>query len=94
MDARLDRQTGERGEHFRDRVGTIRSLAYFLPVIEEVLTLPVNPNYFRYLRQKWNASLQRGRQTAFLAVRQITIPAPCAPLARMIRKHPRTPRRG
>jgi hypothetical protein len=33
-------------------LGTIRSLAYFLPVIEEVLTLPVNPDYFRYLRQK------------------------------------------
>jgi hypothetical protein len=30
----------------------IRSLAYFLPVIDEVLTLPVDPNYFRYLRQK------------------------------------------
>jgi len=33
-------------------LGTIRSLAYFLPVIEEVLTLPVSPDYFRYLRQK------------------------------------------
>jgi hypothetical protein len=30
----------------------IRSLAYFLPVIEEVLTLQVQPDYFRYLRQK------------------------------------------
>jgi len=33
-------------------LGTIRSLAYFLPVIEEVLSLPVNPDYFRYLRHK------------------------------------------
>jgi len=30
----------------------IRSLAYFLPVIEEVLDLRVNPDYFQYLRQK------------------------------------------
>ena len=33
-------------------LGTIRSLAYFLPVIEEVLNLHVNPDYFRYLRHK------------------------------------------
>jgi hypothetical protein len=33
-------------------LGTIRSLAYFLPVIDEVLHLPVSPDYFRYLRQK------------------------------------------
>jgi hypothetical protein len=33
-------------------LGTIRSLAYFLPVIEEVLTLCVNPDYFNYLRSK------------------------------------------
>ena len=30
----------------------IRSLAYFAPVIEEVLTLPVSPEYFRHLRQR------------------------------------------
>ena len=41
-------------------LGTIRSLAYFLPVIDEVLHLPVNPDYFRYLRQKVErASLSR-----------------------------------
>ena len=28
-------------------LGTIRSLAYFLPVIEEVLDLPVSPDYFQ-----------------------------------------------
>ena len=33
-------------------LGTIRSLAYFLPVIEEVLGLRVSPDYFQYLRQK------------------------------------------
>ena len=33
-------------------LGTIRSLAYFLPVIEEVLDLRVSPDYFQYLRQK------------------------------------------
>ena len=33
-------------------LATIRSLAYFLPVIEEVLGLRVSPDYFRYLRQK------------------------------------------
>ena len=31
-------------------LGTIRSLAYFLPVIEEVLNLRVSPDYFDYLR--------------------------------------------
>ncbi len=30
----------------------IRSLAYFLPVIEEVLELRVSPDYFRYLRHR------------------------------------------
>src|SRR5919197_5213721 len=33
-------------------LGTIRSLAYFLPVIEEVLGLRVSPDYFEYLRHK------------------------------------------
>lgn len=33
-------------------LGTIRSLAYFLPVIEEVLELRVGPEYFTYLRHK------------------------------------------
>ena len=30
----------------------IRSLAYFSPVIEEVLSLTVSPEYFRFLRQR------------------------------------------
>jgi hypothetical protein len=33
-------------------LGTIRSLAYFLPVIEEVLSLSISPDYFQHLRQK------------------------------------------
>ena len=33
-------------------LGTIRSLAYFLPVIEEVLAMRVSLDYFQYLRHK------------------------------------------
>lgn len=33
-------------------LGTIRSLAYFTPLIDEVLELRVSPDYFRYLRSK------------------------------------------
>ena len=33
-------------------LATIRSLAYFLPVIEEVLNLEVSPDYFQYLRYR------------------------------------------
>jgi hypothetical protein len=33
-------------------LSTIRSLAYFLPVVEEVLELRVSPDYFEYLRNK------------------------------------------
>ena len=33
-------------------LGTVRSLAYFLPVIDEVLDLKVSPGYFQYLRHK------------------------------------------
>jgi len=33
-------------------LGTIRSLAYFLPVIEEVREMRVNTDYFEYLRNK------------------------------------------
>jgi hypothetical protein len=33
-------------------LGTIRSLAYFVPVIEEVLELRISPDYFRYVRHK------------------------------------------
>ena len=40
-------------------LATIRSLAYFLPVIDEVLGLSVSQDYFQHLRQK----LQRFRST-------------------------------
>ena len=33
-------------------LSSIRSLAYFLPVIEEVIGLRVSPEYFQYLRHK------------------------------------------
>jgi hypothetical protein len=33
-------------------LGTIRSLAYFLPVIEEVIGMRVSPDYFQYVRRK------------------------------------------
>ena len=33
-------------------LGSIRSLAYFLPVIEEVLDMRVSPEYFRHVRRK------------------------------------------
>jgi hypothetical protein len=39
-------------------LGTIRSLAYFSPVIEEVLELRVSPDYFQYLRHKIQRVLQ------------------------------------
>ncbi len=38
-------------------LGTIRSLAYFLPVIEEVLSLHIPPEYFQHLRQKLKSLL-------------------------------------
>jgi hypothetical protein len=37
---------------------TIRSLAYFSPVIEEVLESRVSPEYYRYLRYKIQRFLQ------------------------------------
>jgi hypothetical protein len=40
-------------------LGTIRSLAYFLPVIEEVLGLRISPEYFQHVRRK----LERIAQT-------------------------------
>lgn len=39
-------------------LSTIRSLAYFSPVIEEVLESRVNPNYYQYLRHKIQRFLQ------------------------------------
>jgi hypothetical protein len=44
-------------------LGVIRSLAYFGPVIDEVLESPAGPDYYRYLRHRlphWLAA-QRSR---------------------------------
>jgi hypothetical protein len=45
-------------------LGTIRSLAYFLPVIEEVLQVPVEATYFRHLRAKLDRFLALQRLTS------------------------------
>jgi hypothetical protein len=40
-------------------LGVIRSLAYFAPVIEEVMASPVGPEYYRHLRlrlSRWLAA--------------------------------------
>jgi hypothetical protein len=42
-------------------LGTIRSLAYFVPVIEEVLALGASQEYFRYLRSKVEGAVGRLR---------------------------------
>ena len=66
-------------------LGTIRSLAYFLPVIEEVLDLRVSPDYFEYLRYK----------LARIAPMPVACPRPAsAPSARMMEKQPARLRRG
>jgi len=39
-------------------LGTIRSLAYFAPAIEEVRRMRVSPDYFQYLRGKIHELLQ------------------------------------
>ena len=60
-------------------LGTIRSLAYFLPVIEEVLASHVSPEYFEYLRSQ--ARTHRATSVN-------------APPARMMENHPARLRRG
>ena len=40
-------------------LGTVRSLAYFAPAIEEVLETKVSPEYYRYLRGKIQRVLAR-----------------------------------
>ena len=41
-------------------LGTIRSLAYFLPVIDEVLGLSVSQDYFQHLRHKLERFMSHG----------------------------------
>ena len=62
-------------------LGTIRSLAYFLPVIEEVLGMRVSPEYFQHYAASSNGSPANGRP-------------PRAPLARMMEHQPARLRRG
>jgi hypothetical protein len=40
-------------------LGSIRSLVYFLPLIEEVLGLRVSPDYFQYPRHKLEGMVTR-----------------------------------
>lgn len=42
-------------------LGTIRSLAYFASVVEEVLSSPVGPGYFEHLRHRMKRFLATGR---------------------------------
>ena len=45
-------------------LSVIRSLAYFSPVIDEVLSLRVDDAYFRHLRQRWPASFSNRPSSA------------------------------
>jgi hypothetical protein len=64
----------------------VRSLAYFLPVIEEV-SLPVNLDCFRYLRHKIKRARKAGLATQISAGHH-------APEAPMMREQPARLRRG
>jgi hypothetical protein len=44
-------------------LGTIRSLAYFVPVIEEVLEIKVGQDYFEYLRFRLSRSSPNLKKT-------------------------------
>ncbi len=51
----------------RGPLSPIRSLHYFLPVIEEILTQPIDPDYIRFLEWKLqNAEALRQRDLAVL----------------------------
>ena len=67
-------------------LGPIRSLAYFLPVIEEVLALRVSTDYFQYLRYK----LERDRANTIVLRHHLR----CAPLARIMANQTARLRRG
>jgi hypothetical protein len=47
-------------------LGPIRSLHYFLPVIDEVRNLPVSADYIQYLRGKL-AAFEKGRRSPYQA---------------------------
>jgi len=51
-------------------LATVRSLAYFLPTIEEVLLMEVGAEYFQYARQKLQHILTAHRAEATDATRE------------------------
>ncbi len=51
-------------------LATIRSLAYFSPVIEEVLQMPVGQEYFQYLRHKIQPLWRHGRRQSRCRLRR------------------------
>ena len=55
-------------------LGTIRSLAYFLPVIEEVLDMRVSPEYFQYLRHKLQQIVPVGLAAESFATNSLRTP--------------------
>jgi hypothetical protein len=73
-------------------LATIRSLAYFIPVIEEVLSLNVSPGYFQHLRHTTRSNVwpKRDRPTAFFTAPVIVISAARA-FGANDKKSPRTP---
>ena len=52
--------------HDAPRLGPIRSLHYFLPVIDEVRSVPVSAEYIEYLRGKL-AVFEEGRRSLYKA---------------------------
>jgi len=73
----------------------IRSLAYFSPVIEEVMSLPVSPEYFAicaiasqpYISQVASISVTAFTPAAWMIVELVCyldLQPTCAPTARMI----------
>lgn len=49
-------------DHKANRLGPIRSLHYFLPVLEEVRRTPPPASYLPYLRRKVSAALARTKK--------------------------------
>ena len=75
-------------------LGTIRSLAYFLPVIEEVLSLSVSPGYFPASAPQDRTPGPNAVGPLRSSLHQSSYSAPHAPSARMIRNPPARLRRG
>ena len=52
------------------RLNAVRSLAYFLPVIEEVRELRASPDYYQYLRHKIMRFLQNPNPASLASPRR------------------------